>query len=214
MQNCFYMFLLFLGAKTQRARVSYSVTQAWGTCNVYMAHSNHLRTRAEFKNVSQVLSPLFSEWIICCRVWPSRRVHLMVNEQLSTYLNCGRPCRTEGKRALVHYLTAFSLLLHLWLTAEGDPPRFRAPLYHWPWAPFCQWRWPPRRSIRIPLHPCQLLLLNPQHRCTDLLVRQTFSKALATFILRNISEWKLAALNVGTTLTPVDNTEYYSLRPP
>lgn len=147
-----------------------------------MAHSNHLRTQAEFKNVSQVLLMLFAEWIIRCRGWPSRRVHLMVNEQLPTYLNLGRPFRTEGKRALVHYLTAFSLLLHLWLTADGDPLCPRAPLCHWPWAPFCQWRWPPQRSIRITLHPCQLRWLNPQHRCTDLLVRQTFSKAPATFM--------------------------------
>lgn len=41
------------------------------------------------------------------------KVHLMVNEQLSTYLNSTRQCRTEGKWVPAHYLTVVSLLLHL-----------------------------------------------------------------------------------------------------
>lgn len=89
------------------------------------------------------------------------KVHLMVNEQLSTYLNSTRQCRTEGKWVPVHYLTVFSLLLHLWVRADVDVPCSWAPFRHWPDLPMkVTLTW----SIRITLHQCQSQQLNPRHR--------------------------------------------------
>lgn len=79
-----------------------------------------------------------------------------------------------------------------------------APFCHWPWALICQWRWPPKWSIRTTGVSRGDLML------TDLMVRQTFPKAQATFMRRILPHGAAAVLNPLTTLTPVDNNVYYS----
>lgn len=131
------------------------------------------------------------------------KVHLMVNEQLSIYLNSARQCRTKGKWVLVHYLTVFSLLLHIWVRADVDAPCSPAPFRYWPdLAMKVALTW----SIRITLHQCQSQQLNPWHRFVS---EADIFKSSGYIYQSNISKWNLDAINSGTTLTPVDNEVYY-----